>query len=119
MQLHRLVHIGKWTKFFAKLLLKSNNLRGSGSDRISALPLPLKKDRFHRFRFRFHSPAFNLQRNVLNISAISLIMLKQMFGQSKKTPGTAGEGDKILAFYVSTDDSRKLFMTADVLHLKF
>jgi len=46
-------------------------------------------------------------------------MLKHMFGQSKKTPGTAGEGDKILAFYVSTDDSRKLFMTADVLHLKF
>jgi len=45
-QLHRLIYIGKWTKFFAKLLSKSNNLCGSGSGRIFALPLPQKKDRF-------------------------------------------------------------------------
>ena len=44
--------------FFAKLLSKSNNLCGSGSGRIFALPLPQKKDRFHRFRF--HNPGFNI-----------------------------------------------------------
>jgi len=38
--------------FFAKLLCKSNNPRGSGSGRIFALPLPQKKDRFHHFRFQ-------------------------------------------------------------------
>ena len=36
-QLHRLIHIGKLSKFFTKLLFKSNNLCGSG--RIFALPL--------------------------------------------------------------------------------
>jgi len=40
-------------KFYAKLLLKWNKLCGSGSGRISALPLPLpqEKDRFHLLRF--------------------------------------------------------------------
>ena len=39
---------------FAMLLFKSNNLCGSG--RIFALPLPQKKDRFHRFRFQLPVP---------------------------------------------------------------
>jgi len=52
-QLHRLIHIRKWTKYFTKLLFKSNNLCGSGSGRIFALPLPQKKD---RFRFQLPLP---------------------------------------------------------------
>ena len=44
---YRLIHIGKWTNLFAKLLFKSNNLCGSG--RFFTLPLPQKKDRFHCF----------------------------------------------------------------------
>ena len=39
--------LGNGQNFFAKLLFQSNNLYGSGSGRIFALPLPRKKDRFH------------------------------------------------------------------------
>jgi len=48
--------LGNGQNFFTKLLSKSNNLCGSGSGRIFALPLPLlqKKD-----RFRFHIPRLN------------------------------------------------------------
>jgi len=42
--------LGNGQNFFAKLLFKSSNLCGSGSGRTFALPLPQKKDRFHRFR---------------------------------------------------------------------
>jgi len=43
-------------KIFAKLLFKSNNLCGSESGRIFVLPLPQKKDLFHRFRFQLPLP---------------------------------------------------------------
>ena len=56
-QLHRLIHTGKWTQLFRQVALKSNNLCGSGSGGIFALPLPQKKDRF--YRFRFHIPAYH------------------------------------------------------------
>jgi len=49
--------LGNGQIFFAKLLSKSNNLCGSGSGRIFALPLPLKKDRF-RFQLPLPHPWF-------------------------------------------------------------
>jgi len=49
------------------LLLKSNNLCGSGSGRIFALPLPQKKDRFHYFRFHIHGYD-NIDRIKSNLS---------------------------------------------------
>ena len=52
-QLHRLIHIGTWTKLFRQVTLKSNNLYGSGSGRIFALPLPQEKNRF-RFQIPHH-----------------------------------------------------------------
>jgi len=50
--------LGNRQNFFAKLLSKSNNLCGSGSGRIFALPLllPQKKDRFHRFQLPLPHP---------------------------------------------------------------
>ena len=52
--------MGNGQNFFAKLLFKSNNLCGSGSGRFFALllplPLPQKKDCFHRFRFHLPLP---------------------------------------------------------------
>jgi len=45
--------LGNGQIFFSKLLSKSNNLCGSGSGRIFALPLTLKKD---RFRFQLPLP---------------------------------------------------------------
>ena len=54
-QLHRLIHIGKWTKLIRQVTLKSSNLCGSG--RIFALPLPQKKDRLHCFRFHIPGKA--------------------------------------------------------------
>ena len=50
------IQTGNGQKIFAKLLFKSNDLCGSGSGRIFALPLQQTKDRFHRFRF--HIPGW-------------------------------------------------------------
>jgi len=48
--------LGNGQNYFAKLLSKLNNLRGSGSGRIFALLLPQQEDRFHRFRFQLPLP---------------------------------------------------------------
>jgi len=45
-QIHRLIHIGKWTKIFRQVTLQVKNPIGSGSGRTFALLLPQKKDRF-------------------------------------------------------------------------
>ena len=45
-QLHRLIHIGRWTKLFRQFTFQSDNLCGSGNGRILPLPRPQEKDRF-------------------------------------------------------------------------
>ena len=54
MQLHRLIHIGKWTKIFRQVTLQVKKTIGSG--RTFALLLPRKKDRFHRIRVQLPHP---------------------------------------------------------------
>jgi len=55
--------LGNEQNFFAKFLSTSNNLCGSRSGRIFALPFPLpqKKDRFHPFCFHIPGDKYDTQ----------------------------------------------------------
>jgi len=66
--------------FLAKLLSKSNNLCGSGSGRIFALPLTQKKD-----RFRFHIPGWGC-RSRITIFEVSKIRCIHHYSQESSGP---------------------------------